>query len=74
MYQLSHLLTEQRLLLNSLYNTSILGDEASAPVEAEVAPEDKSEEQEEEIRRQKIATVLEKVEGASVSSNNSFKN
>ncbi|XP_017784758.1 PREDICTED: exocyst complex component 8 [Nicrophorus vespilloides] len=62
MYQLSHLLTEQRSLLNSLYNTSILGDDTTVAVEAE-SNEENSEERDEEIRRQKIACVLEKVEG-----------
>lgn len=63
MYQLSHLLSEQRTLLQDLYNTSILGDDTSVVVVE--SNQENSEEKEEEIRRQKLATIYEKVEGCS---------
>lgn len=66
MYQLSHLLSEQRSLLNSLASTSILGDETSIVLEVESGKEN-SAEQEEEERRHKLGAILEKVEGCGVS-------
>lgn len=61
MYQLSHLLTEQKTLLNALYNTSILGDDT--PLITESDNKKNKEEKDEEMRRQKLTTILEKVEG-----------
>lgn len=61
MYQLSHLLTEQKTLLNALYNTSILGDDSLIVIESD--SKKNKEEKDEEIRRQKLTTILEKVEG-----------
>lgn len=61
MYQLSHLLTEQKTLLNALYNTSILGDDT--PLVSEADTKKNKEEKDEEIRRQKLTAILEKVEG-----------
>lgn len=64
MYQLSHLLSEQKSLLNSLSTTSVLGDET--PIITEI---DKSKQGEDEDEvKQKIAEILERVEGCTVSS------
>lgn len=61
MYQLSHMLTEQRGLLASLSSMSLLGDKLTkAPLEADSGVK---QEDEEEERRRKLAAVLEKVEG-----------
>ncbi|RZB39025.1 exocyst complex component 8, partial [Asbolus verrucosus] len=60
MYQLSHLLSEQKSLLGALSTTSILGDET--PVITEVENKDNANEQIED-NRQKLASILEKVEG-----------
>lgn len=62
MYQLSHLLSEQKSLLGALSTTSILGDESSIIPEAE----NKENSNEQEERRQKLAAILEKVEGCNV--------
>lgn len=64
MYQLSHLLSEQKSLLNSLSTTSVLGDET--PVVAETEKSKQGEDKEEEAK-QKIAAILERVEGCAVS-------
>lgn len=64
MYQLSHLLSEQKSLLNSLLTTSVLGDET--PVITEVETTKQSEDKEDEAK-QKIAEILERVEGCTVS-------
>ncbi|KAK4879588.1 hypothetical protein RN001_007734 [Aquatica leii] len=64
MYQLSHLLSEQRSLLNSLSNTSVLGDDKPVAVEVVVNSED-NKKQEEEARQNKLTTILEAVEGCS---------
>lgn len=61
MYQLSHLLTEQKTLLNALYNTSILGDDM--PLMTETDTKKNKEEKDDELRRQRLTTILEKVEG-----------
>lgn len=66
MYQLSHLLSEQRSLLNSLSSTSILGDEAPLILEIDSNKEGGAEQEEEEKRR-KLGAILEKVEGCGVS-------
>lgn len=64
MYQLSHMLTEQRGLLASLSSMSLLGDKLTkAPLEADSGVK---QEDEEEERRRKLAAVLEKVEGCMV--------
>lgn len=65
MYQLNHLLTEQKSLLNSLYNTSILGDDSLVVIEADFSKDD-SEEKKEEIRKQKLLALKEKISGSSV--------
>ncbi|KAF2880749.1 hypothetical protein ILUMI_25421 [Ignelater luminosus] len=62
MYQLSHLLSEQRSLLTFLSNTSVLGDETPLVLETDSSKQN-GEEQEEEVRRHKLATILENVEG-----------
>lgn len=64
MYQLSHLLSEQKSLLNALSTTSILGDEA--PFNAEPELKETDIKQQEEENRHKIAAILEKVEGCKV--------
>lgn len=61
MYQLSHLLSEQKSLLSSLATTSILGDENVILRRLEENKETKPNK--EEINREKIAQILEKVEG-----------
>lgn len=66
MYQLSHLLSEQRSLLTFLSNTSVLGDETPLVLEAD-SNKQNGEEHEEEARRHKLATILENVEGCGVS-------
>lgn len=66
MYQLSHLLAEQRTLLSALYNTSILGDETPFILEVD-SNKQLTEEKEEELRKQKLIAVMEKVEGCTVS-------
>lgn len=65
MYQLSHMLTEQRSLLSSLASMSLLGDKiSSVPQEAESETEAKSPQEDgEEERRRRLAAILEKVEG-----------
>jgi hypothetical protein len=60
MYQLSHLLSEQKSLLGALSTTSILGDET--PVITELENKDKTKEQGDD-NKQKLASILEKVEG-----------
>lgn len=62
MYQLSHLLSEQKLLLGFLA-TSVLGDDT--PIVTETDTSKDREEQEEELR-QKIASISERVEGCTV--------
>lgn len=64
MYQLSHLLAEQKILLGALYNTSILGDDTTKVVEKDVSKQ--THEQREEEMRQKLAAVYEKIEGCTV--------
>lgn len=64
MYQLSHLLSEQKSLLNSLSSSSILGDETPAIAEVEKS---KQNEDKEDEAKQKIAEILERVEGCTVS-------
>ncbi|KAL1491069.1 hypothetical protein ABEB36_011722 [Hypothenemus hampei] len=60
MYQLSHLLSEQRSLLTSLMNSSILEDQTHIKVHKH----EKMDEQDvEEENKLKLATILEKVEG-----------
>jgi len=72
MYQLSHLLTEQRSLLSALASTSLLGENKVTNTpniedgSAELSPEQQSQ-QEEEERRRKLTAALEKVEGCVVS-------
>ncbi|KAJ9594195.1 hypothetical protein L9F63_014355, partial [Diploptera punctata] len=66
MYQLSHMLTEQRSLLSSLANTSLLGDKIPSALDSDSAaatPSEGQEEKEEEERRRKLTAILEKVEG-----------
>lgn len=69
MYQLSHLLSEQRLLLSGLADTALLADEISAVSEKEEnnGSLQSTEEKEKDARKRKLATILEKVEGCSVS-------
>lgn len=65
MYQLSHLLSEQRSLLNSLSSTSVLGEETPVVIESDLK-KDISEEQEEDNRRYQLASIFENVEGCGV--------
>ncbi|XP_018562650.1 exocyst complex component 8 [Anoplophora glabripennis] len=60
MYQLSHLLSEQKSLLGALSTTSILEDSAPINIERENKVGEKDIEEE---NKQKIAGILEKVEG-----------
>ncbi|XP_068084288.1 exocyst complex component 8 [Anabrus simplex] len=61
MYQLSHLLSEQRSLLSSLSSSSVLGDTVPSTVEETPAPKVDDEQEE---KRRKLAAILEKVEGS----------
>nr|CAD7398301.1 unnamed protein product [Timema cristinae] len=68
MYQLSHMLAEQRSLLGALSTTSVLGDKGpncaeEADTGAESTEDEGQEEKETEERRHQLATILEKVEG-----------
>lgn len=63
MYQLSHLLSEQKSLLGALSATSISGEET--PVITEVENKDKANISGDD-NRQKLASILEKVEGCKV--------
>lgn len=69
MYQLSHMLTEQRSLLSTLATTSLLGEKIPSAVDSDGAAgsqgEGKEQKEEEESRR-KLAAILEKVEGCVV--------
>ncbi|XP_072396920.1 exocyst complex component 8 [Diabrotica undecimpunctata] len=60
MYQLSHLLSEQKSLLSALSTTSILEDTQHLSIERENKSNDKDVEEE---NKQKLAAILEKVEG-----------
>lgn len=64
MYQLSHLLSEQKSLLTSLCSTSILGDDSMLIRRSE--NNDDEDKKQEEFNREKIASILEKVEGCKV--------
>lgn len=64
MYQLSHLLSEQKSLLNTLSSTSILGEDA--PFNAEPEQKENDVKNQEEETRLKLASILEKVEGCKV--------
>lgn len=73
MYQLSHLLTEQRSLLAALASTSLLGSTNAGSSsgsentsDVTVRPEEQQQREEEE-RRRKLTAALEKVEGCLVS-------
>ncbi|KAJ8935083.1 hypothetical protein NQ314_013028 [Rhamnusium bicolor] len=63
MYQLSHLLSEQKSLLSALSTTSILEDTTPVNIERENKVNEKDLEEE---NKQKLATILEKVEGCKV--------
>lgn len=63
MYQLSHLLSEQKSLLSALSTTSILEDSTPMNIERENKVDEKDLEEE---NKQKIASILEKVEGCKV--------
>lgn len=63
MYQLSHLLSEQKSLLSSLASTSILEDTTPRNIEIENKGNEKDHEEE---NKQKITAILEKVEGCKV--------
>nr|CAI5822840.1 unnamed protein product [Callosobruchus analis] len=60
MYQLSHLLSEQKALLSTLSSTSILEHSTYHSIENENKSDDANQEEE---TKQKLATILEKVEG-----------
>lgn len=63
MYQLLHLLSEQKSLLNSLASTSILEDSTPRNMEIENNVNEKDQNGE---NKQKIVAILEKVEGCKV--------
>lgn len=68
MYQLSHLLSEQRTLLSSLAETALLADETpTVEIDGSSEQPDMSEEQERDNKRRKLMAILEKVEGCAVS-------
>ncbi|KAF4533158.1 hypothetical protein B566_EDAN001700 [Ephemera danica] len=60
MYQLSHLLSEQRSLLSSLTESSLIGIRAPV-VDLELGP--RNPESVEDEQRRKLASIIEKVEG-----------
>ncbi|CAH1988918.1 unnamed protein product [Acanthoscelides obtectus] len=60
MYQLSHLLSEQKALLSTLSSTSILEHSTYHSIENENKNPDVNQKEE---NKQKLATILEKVEG-----------
>ncbi|XP_022904628.1 exocyst complex component 8 [Onthophagus taurus] len=60
MYQLNHLLTEQKSLLGALYNTAILGDDAYIVVEADLS-KDNNEAKKEDLRKIKMMALREKI-------------
>jgi len=67
MYQLSHLLSEQRDLLSNLLDTSVVGSRAVV-VDKEKQPQsEESKNASEEEQRRKLASIIEKVEGCVVS-------
>ncbi|KAI4465406.1 exocyst complex component 8 [Holotrichia oblita] len=55
----------RKSLLNALYNTSILGDDSLVVVETDTSKDD-SDEKKEEIRKQKLLALKEKVKGSSL--------
>ncbi|XP_025835561.1 exocyst complex component 8-like [Agrilus planipennis] len=61
MYQLSHLLSEHKNLLNSVSSVSILDDNVQLRSEQDFNAKDENEEQ--TTNKQKISTIIEKVEG-----------
>ncbi|KAK9888906.1 hypothetical protein WA026_001127 [Henosepilachna vigintioctopunctata] len=61
MYQLSHLLSEQKSLLTSLCTTSILADDSMIIRRSENKDENVKEQN--QINHEKLASILEKVEG-----------
>lgn len=63
MYQLSHLLSEHRLLLSALADTALLADETTTVQEVENNDE---QEDEQDVKKRKLASILEKVEGCNV--------
>ncbi|XP_064642359.1 exocyst complex component 8-like isoform X2 [Lineus longissimus] len=60
MYQLSHMLTEQKALLNVMKEMSLVSDKADTP-----KGEEEGEKKEDDTRQQNLAFLLEKVEGCS---------
>lgn len=62
MYQLSHLLTEQRSLLETLAAASILGNENAVSHAVEAGVVDDEAEKEEEQRKSTLNAIFEKVE------------
>lgn len=66
MYQLSHLLSEQRSLLSALVDTALLADEMPVVQEVENNTEENVEEQEKDAKKRKLAAILDKVEGCNV--------
>lgn len=68
MYQLSHLLTEQASLLNSLASSSIVSEQISnSNKEINGVPNAKVDNVNEEKRVQKLLNIMERVESCSVS-------
>lgn len=63
MYQLSHLLSEQKSLLSALATTSILEETRPRNLERENKVDEKNVE---EDNKQKLVAILEKVEGCKV--------
>lgn len=68
MYQLSHLLTEQASLLNSLASSSIVSEQISnSNKEINGVPNAEVDNVNEEKRVQKLLNIMERVENCSVS-------
>jgi len=66
MYQLSHLLSEQRDLLANLLDTSIVGNRTVIMDKEKQPEEQKNKVVSEEEERRKLASIIEKVEGCVV--------
>jgi hypothetical protein len=67
MYQLSHMLSEQRSLLSSLTETSLLGIRATiVGPSGDDAVSPGGDESVEDAQRRKLASIIEKVEGCVV--------
>lgn len=66
MYQLSHLLSEQRDLLANLLDTSIVGNRTVIMDKEKLPEEHKNKVVSDDEERRKLASIIEKVEGCVV--------